>query len=80
MPCQRFRYTPPRIHAAVLLYWHQLASFTLAAELLLYLAGALAFLRNGGHDRWAGGPLWWDRREVGNAAAPPQPQQLSKKA
>lgn len=39
--------------AAALLYWRQLASFLMAAELLLYLAGAVAFLRNGGHDRWA---------------------------
>ncbi|KAL4452780.1 hypothetical protein ABPG75_008442 [Micractinium tetrahymenae] len=39
---------------AVLLYWRQLASFLMAAQLLLYLAGAGAFLRNGGHDRWTG--------------------------
>lgn len=39
------------VPAAVVLYWRELASATMAAELALYLSGALAFLRNGGHDR-----------------------------
>lgn len=38
---------------AVALYWRQMASVAAAAELVLYLAGALLFLRNGGHDRCA---------------------------
>jgi hypothetical protein len=33
------------------LYWRQLASTLIGAQLALYLAGAAAFLRNGGHDR-----------------------------
>ncbi|PSC74139.1 adiponectin receptor 1b [Micractinium conductrix] len=40
--------------AAVLLYWRQLACVAIGVELALYLAGAIAFLRNGGHDRWTG--------------------------
>jgi hypothetical protein len=36
---------------ALLLYWRQLASELIAAQLALYLSGAAAFLRNGGHDR-----------------------------
>jgi predicted membrane channel-forming protein YqfA (hemolysin III family) len=39
---------------ALLLYWRQLASELIAAQLALYLSGAAAFLRNGGHDRWTG--------------------------
>ena len=35
----------------MLLYWRQLACVAIGVELALYLAGAIAFLRNGGHDR-----------------------------
>lgn len=36
---------------AVFLYWHRLASWSLGAQLILYLSGAVFFLRNGGHGR-----------------------------
>lgn len=46
--------------SAVVLYWRQLACVTMVAEIALYLAGALSFLRNGGHSRWGGpGPAAW---------------------
>ncbi|KAL4855410.1 hypothetical protein ACK3TF_003957 [Chlorella vulgaris] len=39
---------------AAFLYWHRLSSVVLVVQVVLYLTGAVAFLRNGGHDRWTG--------------------------
>jgi hypothetical protein len=38
--------------SAAFLYWHRLSSVVLVVQVVLYLTGAVAFLRNGGHDRW----------------------------
>lgn len=50
----------PMLHgtacSAAFLYWHRLSSVVLVVQVVLYLTGAVAFLRNGGHDRW--GSKW----------------------
>ena len=39
------------LFSAAYYYWHRFASGIMATEIALYLAGAAAFLRNGGHSR-----------------------------
>lgn len=64
---------PNLLLSPVLLYWRELASATMAAELVLYLAGAVSFLRNGGHSRWARGQARWGGRECRAALPGPAP-------
>ena len=41
----------PFLPRAAFFYWHRFASGIMATEIALYMAGAAAFLRNGGHSR-----------------------------